>query len=169
MREAIGGALSIQLIAIFLFIINAYLAFNVNYTKAFNVKNEIINIIEKFEGYTGDTNPNGDGGSCTNGNNACNQIADYLEQIAYPANDFQCADGFHKKLDRFCIRSVQEGYLGSTSNNSQYMGSHYEVQTFVPIAFPGLDKILPIFSQVFSVRGETSVIYSSGTNTEIQD
>jgi len=46
MRDAIGGTFSIQIILFFLIIINSYLAFSVNYTKAFRIKNNIIAIIE---------------------------------------------------------------------------------------------------------------------------
>ena len=52
MRDAISGALTLQIILIFMIIINCYLAFSVNYTKAFRVKNEILSIIEKNEGLT---------------------------------------------------------------------------------------------------------------------
>lgn len=167
MKEAIGGAMAIQLIAVFLLIINAYLAFNVNYTKAFKVKNEIISIIEKFEGYTGDPTPNGESTTCRSGDNACSQIRKYLEQVVfYPENNFNCTEGFHKKLNRFCIRSIQEGKLGSSDGGAIYAGSHYEVETFVQINFPVLDKFLPVLSNVFAVHGETKTIYSSGTNTE---
>ena len=52
MKEAIGGALTIQIILIFLILVNGYLAMTVNYTKAFRVKNGIISIIERNEGIT---------------------------------------------------------------------------------------------------------------------
>lgn len=52
MRDAISGAMTLQIIVIFMIIINCYLAFSVNYTKAFRVKNEIRSIIEKNEGLT---------------------------------------------------------------------------------------------------------------------
>ena len=51
-RDAISGAMTLQIIVIFMIIINCYLAFSVNYTKAFRVKNEIRSIVEKNEGMT---------------------------------------------------------------------------------------------------------------------
>ena len=45
MREAIGGAMTIQIIVIFMLLINAYLDFSVSYTIAFKMKNQVINII----------------------------------------------------------------------------------------------------------------------------
>ena len=54
MRDAIGGVFSLQIIVIFMLVVNGYLAFTVNYTKAFRVKNQIIQIIEQHEGLTDD-------------------------------------------------------------------------------------------------------------------
>ncbi|MEG1495169.1 MAG: hypothetical protein RSB99_02065 [Bacilli bacterium] len=168
MREAVGGAVTIQIIIIFLLIINSYLAFSVNYTKAFRVKNEIISIIEKNEGYTGDTGY----GNCRSGDNACNQIANYLVGVAYNTKDYNCNQGerddkFEKKQGGYCLKRVTEG-TGNTNNpNNTYVGSHYVVKTFVKLSFPGLEKLLPIFSNVFAVKGETKTIYSSGTDTEL--
>ena len=38
MKEATGGIFSLEFIIVFLLILNGYMAFNVNYTKAFRVK-----------------------------------------------------------------------------------------------------------------------------------
>ena len=51
MRDAIGGVFSLQIILVFVILINGYLAYSVNYTRAFRVKNEIINIVEESEGF----------------------------------------------------------------------------------------------------------------------
>ena len=42
MRDAFGGLLNMVIIVVFLVLVSGYLAFNVNYTKAFRVKNKII-------------------------------------------------------------------------------------------------------------------------------
>ena len=52
MREAIGGTWLMGLVVTFIAIFSGFLAYSISYTKAFRVKNEIINIIEKNEGYT---------------------------------------------------------------------------------------------------------------------
>ena len=71
MRDAIGGALTLQMILVFMVIVNCYLAFSVNYSKAFRVKNEIRSIIEKNEGLTCD---------------AMDQINDLLVRTRYTIN-----------------------------------------------------------------------------------
>ena len=41
MRDGLGSAVMIAIIVVFIAIVSGYLAFNVNYMKAFNMKNKI--------------------------------------------------------------------------------------------------------------------------------
>ncbi len=52
MREGISGVWLTQLVILFILIFVAFLALSLNYTKAFKVKNELLTIIEKREGFT---------------------------------------------------------------------------------------------------------------------
>ncbi len=52
MREAIGGTWIIQLVIIFMLIFVAFLALSLNYSKAFQIKNDMLTMIEKKEGIT---------------------------------------------------------------------------------------------------------------------
>ena len=54
MRDAIGQVFTLQIILAFVLLINGYMAYSVNYTRAFRVKNQIVNIIEQYEGPTKD-------------------------------------------------------------------------------------------------------------------
>ena len=63
-----GGVFSLEFIIVFLLILNGYMAFNVNYTKAFRVKNEIRSIIQKNEGLT---------------DSAMEQIEEYMDEVKY--------------------------------------------------------------------------------------
>ena len=49
MRDAFGGVANLVIIVVFLTLVSGYLAFNVNYTKAFRVKNKIISLYAKSE------------------------------------------------------------------------------------------------------------------------
>lgn len=51
MRESIGGAFTLNFIAVFIVMIFALLIGTFSYTKAFRVSSRIINAIEKYEGY----------------------------------------------------------------------------------------------------------------------
>ena len=50
MRDGLGSAVMIAIIAVFIAIVSGYLAFNVNYMKAFNMKNKIIDYFNKYDG-----------------------------------------------------------------------------------------------------------------------
>ncbi|MBO4731371.1 MAG: hypothetical protein J5597_01005 [Spirochaetaceae bacterium] len=50
MRDAMGGSVALVIIVVFIVIALGYMAFNVNYTKAFRMKNKIISVYEKYEG-----------------------------------------------------------------------------------------------------------------------
>ena len=55
MKDAVGGIVNIWIIAIFIVLISGYLAFSVQYNKAFRMKNEIIEAIEQCDGYENGT------------------------------------------------------------------------------------------------------------------
>ena len=50
MRDAIGQVFALQIILAFVLLINGYMAYSVNYTRAFRVKNQIVTFIEQYEG-----------------------------------------------------------------------------------------------------------------------
>lgn len=157
MKEAIGGTMTIYIIIVFLLLINAYLAFSVNYTKAFRVKNQIISLIEQHEGLTQD---------------AKDEIAEYLNKIKYVdiprgyMNTVTNDDGNYQCESGYCYKITVVG----EENNSMdelYRGTYYSVITFVNIDIPIFNKIFPSL-KVFQVKGETKMIYSSGTDSESQ-
>ena len=52
MRQTIGSMWVFQLVIIFTLIFAAYITLTINYSKSFRVKNEVLSIIEKSEGFT---------------------------------------------------------------------------------------------------------------------
>ena len=81
MRDAFGGIINLSMIVIFLVLVCGYLAFNVNYTKAFRVKNYIITSIEQYEG------------NCDPGTTCNQKITEYIKKVGYNAPDFSL-DGY---------------------------------------------------------------------------
>ncbi len=149
MRDAIGGAMTIQIILFFLVVINAYLAFSVNYTKAFRIKNNIVAILEQQEGFT------------TGGPEAADARIekimldtgysvgkDVIDKCGTTDNEYVA---IHNKAGGFCLKL--------TKNSSDGSG-YYSVKTYININVPILNNILPVFSEVFSIKGETKTIYS---------
>lgn len=154
MRDAISGAMTLQIIVIFMIIINCYLAFSVNYTKAFRVKNEIRSIIEKNEGLT-----------CS----AVAQINDLMLKNNYKMNsNFEkwCEKNEYTvaRLDAgsFCYKYQKVDITGTSNDNSLYKGAYYTVATFVNVDLPLVNNLLPFAGNLFLVKGETALIYSSG-------
>lgn len=50
MREAIGATWIFGIVIVFIVLFTGYLAFSVNYAKAFTIKDKIVDIIEKYNG-----------------------------------------------------------------------------------------------------------------------
>lgn len=157
MKEAIGGTMTIYIIIIFLLLINGYLAFSVNYTKAFRVKNEIISLIEQHEGYTEDAKE--EIMAYLNKIKYVDIPRDYMNTVIRNNGDYTCEYGY-------CYKVTVVGEDNDTTNEL-YRGTYYSIITFVNIDIPVLNKVLPLFN-VFQVKGETKMIYSSGTDSEFQ-
>ena len=153
MKDAIGGTFSLQIILFFLVVINAYLAFSVNYTKAFRIKNNIIAIIEQQEGYTVSSAIGGEESAET-------RIFNLMKSANYTINksDLKCnkmGNGYKTIYDDiekagFCLK------LHKNADGSGY----YTVVTQVNIDIPIVNNILPL-SGIFSIKGETKSIYSN--------
>ena len=167
MRDAIGGVLIIEIIIVFLLIINSYLAFSVNYTKAFRVKNRIISIIENYEGLT-----DGESGSKKAIENMMLENH-YSIDYAY-TNRCYTLDGakpYQKSpnsVGGFCYYITETSESGQGLASETYKGTVYSVAVFVNIDLPVLNKLFPYLSNIFAIKGETKTIYSSGRNTELR-
>ena len=77
MREAIGGTWLFGLVITFIVFFASFLAISINYSSAFNVKNNVVDIISKYEG-----------------NNPCarKKISEYLHRVGYLVPG-SCPDG----------------------------------------------------------------------------
>lgn len=160
MKEAIGGALTIQIILIFLILVNGYLAMTVNYTKAFRVKNGIISIIERNEGITEQAGKdiaiimrNSGYGIATGYLDQCRNMGGY--KPVYPSQ--LSALGVGATSGGFCYKRVDVDVTGSGA----LVGREYSIITFVNVNVPGLNQLFQLVPSVFSVKGETKTVYSN--------
>lgn len=157
MKEAIGQVFSLEFIIVFLLLVNGYLAFNVNYTKAFRVKNEIRSIIQKNEGLT---------------KSAVSDISTYMTKVNYyqgeDYNNWCTEKGLNVcKIGNsaFCYEvSTSDKYGTDKAGNN--IAAYYTVYTFVDINIPVLNKFIPQLGGLFSVTGETALIYTKETPYE---
>ncbi len=165
MREAIGGAFTLEVIIVFMILVNSYLAFSVNYTRAFRVKNAVIDLIENYEGF-----PNNADLSCTS-NKGTDDFSGKLCAIVrrYGYNSAEYAKGDCQGL------KVPEGITnlglcviphvntrGDEELNKAYQGVYYTVYSYINIDLPILRDILPFMPNLFRITGDTNMIYSSG-------
>lgn len=143
MRDAFGGIVNIAFILAFIVIVSGYLAFNVNYTKAFRVKNKIITTLEQYEG------------RCAVGSTCDNQIVSYMNDLGYKApSSFNCPDGSTKQ-NGYCIeRVVAYSNTGSIDSSEKF---YYKVTTAIVIDIPIINKLLPNF-KLFRVSGNTKLL-----------
>lgn len=149
MRESIGGTWIMQLVIVFMLIFVAFLALSLNYSKAFQMKNDITTMIEKKEGLT-----SGDNGSIALINN-------YLQTHGYSIKK-SCPEGSYGVGD-LTVNSAEEVIKG---NNRQYYycvtkiksktanhdgRSYYKVNIFFYFNLPVVGDIMK-----FNISGNTN-------------
>lgn len=144
MREAIGGTAIFQIVIFFILLFTGFICLALNHSKAFNVKDEIVRIIEKDNGFADKT---------------AEEIAAALKENGYRTTG-NCPDGYtgynrEGKIDSrnsaFCVRFTD-------TRPSQELPSmaYYRV-----IVFYQLD--LPIFKELFSFQltGDTKTLFQA--------
>lgn len=143
MREAIGSSLLFNLVIMIVIVMIAFLVGSLSYSKAFKVKNRIINIIEKHDGYDG---------------NAVTEINSELKEMGYRVNNEKnCPDktneGFklvpNSSSYEYCV------YVAYTTIDSENVekNPYYKVITYMYFDIPVIGGLLH-----FPVSGETEII-----------
>lgn len=133
MREAVGNTFIVNLIIIFIVIFIALFAGSTSYTKAYKVKNQIVNMIEEHNG---------------NYEEATGEIDDYLGRVGYrvggggncPAGSIAAASDY-----RYCVQRVVQS--GSSETGENY---YYRVTTYMYFELPVIASLIQI-----PVSGET--------------
>ena len=142
MRQSIGATWILQLVIIFMLIFVGFLALTINYTKAFKVKNEVISIIEKYEGVS-----SGEDASISLINN-------YLRYYNYQTMG-NCEEGFYGVSSLSNSASIEPAKGNSkyyycvrknnTSNGTYDDRASYDIVTFFKF-------ILPFIGDLFTFR-----------------
>ena len=146
MREAIGGTWLFTIVIVFIVLFSSYLAISVNYSKAFKVKNGIVDLIEQNEGLSSETQT---------------QISNYLDKTGYfvygECNSKASEKGYESKGAgnnyKYCVVKTnaanEELVAGSTVERA-----YYKVKVFFRLDLPVLGDIF-----TFPVTGQTKAIY----------
>lgn len=147
MRESIGGTWLLGFVVLFIVLFSGYLAVSINYTKAFKVKNKVLDIIEQNQGYTESSFDLGTATEEQLKESVEGKIYSYLKNVGYATtavDSSRCPAGTYK----------QGGYCLEMRCSTTTSGCTYKVTTFIKIE-------LPILWQSFTVpiSGETVQIY----------
>ena len=158
MKEGVGGVFVLQAIVVAMIIITCLLAFSVNYTKAFRVKNEIRNIIEKHEGLSVEARQ-----EINDAIRGMNYFlpAEYesvCEQMGYDVYNGKTSENGNGV--RFCIKCEYADITGRPNDDDRSRAAYYSIVTFVTFDVPLVNNILPFTASFFKIAGETPLIYS---------
>jgi len=147
MSDALGGLVNIALVAFFALIIVGYMAFNINYSKAYRAKTYIVNAFETY------------GSECTNENGTCHDvIVEYMKTIGYASTDIsrdkakEIACGDKSNCD---LRCSSAGYCWVKFGDNDSNGTnYYKIVTKITIEVPVIQNVTGMIN-VFYVSGST--------------
>ena len=154
MKDAIGGSLLLYLVVIFTSIIILFFAGILAYSKAYKVKNKIVQIIESYDGQISQNDIlNLDVESA---------IEMELRNTGYRFSSAPSDERCRRDSSRDVCKNLNKGefnycicYHGENPSNDGAVnfGASYEVITYVHFAFPVIGDLL-----TFPVKGETRVL-----------
>ena len=157
MKESFGSTWLFQIVILFILIFSGYIALSINKSKAYSIKDDIINIIER-NGYV-DLSKTSDP--------VLVEIADRLKTVSYHT-DGKCPQP-SKDDPTIWIGYSRDGNINN--NNAIYCMSKIKVNDgsqdlpemyfYRVLVFYQLD--LPVVNQIFSfkVKGDTKMFYNS--------
>lgn len=162
MKEAIGGVSIFQIVILFILLFTAIMCLTINNANAFQVKDEIVNVIELNNGKITSSN-----GKLTT------EIIDVIEATSYRTrgncpNDYVGFDRNGNKVNdgknaAICIRCVNttDDIKNVLGNKFKKQGSKVNSAYYQVLVFYQLD--LPVIRQIydFTSKGETKLLYST--------
>lgn len=162
MKESIGGTWLIGIVALFIVLFSAFMAYSINYTKAFRAKNGIIDLIEQNEGYTfynGSNIDNMTQEQLMNDSSVQAQAYALVKSMGYDygsksENKVVCNnDGTISDATKIDAAYQPGGYCVYRFCNSD--GTYrYKVVTYVMMKFPVIN-----FGITVPIKGETKTLY----------
>lgn len=150
MRDAIGSSYSLALVFASILIISSFMAYVINYNRAFQVKNKLLVTFKAYEHNESKIS------SSSSDDTVRKKIKDYADKIGYSASiqyqnnfkkssseyqDYRCYDGW-------CYKIYKEESNGKVSK-------YAKVVTFVSIDIPVISNIFSNLS-LFRVTGSST-------------
>ena len=168
MKEAIGGTWLFQIVILFIFLFTAYICLSINHSKAFAVKDDIVEIIERNNGLDMDNVK----AKSDNSDNPCiSQITERLKTVSYRTNGncnnlpkvrgakwygFNRSGGNDDANAVYCIAKVNVNNDLSKNNKGELPEMHYyKIAVFYQLDLPVLNSVMS-----FKVLGDTKTLYA---------
>ncbi len=155
MRDALGGTVNIVIIVVFIVFALGYMAFNVNYTKAFRMKDKIISVYEKYKG------------TCTS--NCQTEIGNYAKKIGYQPDTLNCGSGKPVSVNGKNLYCVKANTVGDSSADviaDRNARCYYRVSTKININIPILENLYALSRN--GQGGRLNAFYVSGDTATIE-
>ena len=144
MRDAMGGSVVLIIIVVFIVITLGYMAFNVNYTKAFRMKNKVISVYEDYKGTCESTNKS----FCEK------ELKEYAKSIGYSSNNnLNCKDDYQERYNLYCVKKLEVSEQSDELINESKSKSYYRVMTKINVDIPVIRNILDL--RFFYITGDT--------------
>jgi len=144
MKEAIGTSLVFNLMMIFIGVLIVILVSSISYSKAFKIRNRILDRIQEYEGYNIESG-------------VVAAIENDLKDIGYRITDqVECKD-------RNGVKSLTDSYAGGYDycvyeySDNTNKGKYYGVTVFINFDIPLVRNYIKI-----PVYGETRIIFDKG-------
>ena len=139
MRDSVGGTVALAFVVVFIVVTLGYMAFNVNYTKAFRMKNKVISVYENYEG------------EC---DSACEaEIDAYAKKLGYnPIKNYGCPSGYSQNK-YYCYQKKENNGSGLPGYTSK--SKYYKIVTKINVNIPVINNIFDF--RVFQITGDTRV------------
>ena len=153
MKEAVGGVSLFNIVIVFVLLFAGYISLSINYSKAYNVKNEILNIIRNQGGVCTSSQAS----STNNCYNFSEQITDYFAEASYRSTG-SCEEGLvgydrnglvNNTNSTFCVKGIR-----ANSNSELPNALYYQVKVFYQLDLPVINQLFE-----FSIYGETARVY----------
>lgn len=190
MKASISSIWLIGLVITFLLIFSAYIIITVDYSATFNMKNDVLSIIEKNKGLTLSTGEQVDsviksGEKVTSNIGSLRTINAYLSANGYKAKGYcgknsdgekwvgvKSLDYETSSADALIDRNVTNGkyyyciarFGTGRSAGDGYESVYYQVQLFYKFEIPVLNQLLPV-----RVDGTTDEVYLPSSSDLLKD
>lgn len=149
MRDSMGGVIVLAIIIFFVVIVSGYMAFNVNYMKAFRVKNKIIAVYDDYNG------------KCDIGSECQAEINSYIASVGYHPHLDSCPSLGKKSgtlvNDSYCVYELYTDISDDSLSKGIESGRYFRIYTVIDINIPVVRNVFGTNYRFLSITGDTKV------------